>query len=118
MASSVAAETTNDAASSPKDHPTPTTPMTTPPTAGPARRSASGRMSWSSELAWASASDGSSSGTRASEAGSKNAVAAPYTTATAMSSHRRREPLTDNTARTPSPSARTASAHSITSRRS
>ena len=77
IASSATAETTNDAASSAKAVPAPNTSMSTPPSAGPARRSAIGRTNWSSALAWARSPAGSTSGTSASKDGLKNAVPAP-----------------------------------------
>ena len=53
--------------------------MRKPPSAGPARRRATGRMNWSSELACGSSEAGRTSGTIASNAGPKNAVPAPKT---------------------------------------
>ena len=77
IASSAIAETTNDAASTAKAVPAPSTSMSTPPSAGPARRSAIGRTNWSSALACASSLAGSTSGTSASKDGLKNAVPPP-----------------------------------------
>ena len=65
--------------SSAKAQPTPTPAMRKPPSAGPARRRATGRMNWSSEFACGSSEAGRTSGTIASNAGPKNAVPAPKT---------------------------------------
>ena len=77
IASSATAETTKDAASTAKAVPAPSTSMSTPPRAGPARRSAIGRTNWSRALAWARSPAGSTSGTSASKDGLKNAVPPP-----------------------------------------
>ena len=72
------AEAANEAASTANATPVPTA-TSNPPIAGPASRSAMGRTNWSSEFAAARSSGGSKSGTMASNAGMKNALAAPYT---------------------------------------
>ncbi len=77
MHRSAAPEAMNEAASSANAEPAPRAATSTPPIAGPARRSASGRTNWSSELACPSSSAGSSSGTSASNAGAKKPVPTP-----------------------------------------
>ena len=77
IASTAAAEARKESASSVKATPVPATAMSTPPTAGPTRRSAIGRTRWSSALACASSSAGRTSGVIASNAGPKNAPPAP-----------------------------------------
>ena len=70
-------EAAKDAASTANAVPVPTPATSTPPSAGPARRSAIGRTNWSSELAAARSAAGTMSGTTASKAGVKNAVPTP-----------------------------------------
>ena len=77
IASTIAADSANDAESTAKAVPTPSPATSQPPSAGPASRKQIGRMNWSSEFAWASSDSGSRSGTMASNAGPKNAVPAP-----------------------------------------
>ena len=72
-----AIESTNVAAFAVKAHPAPTAATSTPPSIGPASRVASGRMNWSSELAWVRVPSGTRSGMVASNAGPKNAEPAP-----------------------------------------
>ena len=77
IASSATAEMAKDAASTANAVPAPSTSMSTPPSAGPARRSAIGRTNWSSALACARSPAGSTSGTSASKEGLKKAVPPP-----------------------------------------
>ena len=77
IAISAIAETQKLAASTAKARLSPRLEISQPAAAGPARRSASGRTNWSSELAAASWSAGRMSGTIASNAGLKNAVPTP-----------------------------------------
>ena len=71
------AETANVAASNRNALPVPPSAMTQPAIAGPARRKVAGRTNWSSAFASARRSPGTSSGTIASKAGPKKAVAPP-----------------------------------------
>src|SRR4051794_28553256 len=98
MLSSAIAEMPNDAASNANAAPMPTASMSTPPSAGPARRSATGRTNWSSELACASSAAGRTSGTIASKAGPKNAAPAPYTATSPTTCHSSSMPLIDRAA--------------------
>ena len=118
IASSAAAETANVAALSANAQPTPTPSMRKPPAAGPASRRASGRTNWSSELACGSSEAGSTSGTIASKAGPKNAVAAPKPATSTSMCHSSRAPVIDRTAITATASPRPTSAASIRRRRS
>jgi hypothetical protein len=77
MKKSASVDAANDAASTANAPPAPIQATRTPPSAGPARRSAIGRTNWSSEFAAASSSAGTTSGTIASKAGVKKAVPMP-----------------------------------------
>ena len=86
--------------------------------AGPVIRRASGRATWSMALACTSSPAGTRSGTRASNAGPKKAVAAPYTATRGSTCHRRRAPVAASTPSRPTATARTASEAIMTRRRS
>ena len=98
--------------------PAPTRATAAPPSAGPTRRIAPSRMSWSSALASTSRSPVTMSGTSALKAGPKNASPAPKSTTSAARCQTSRTPASESAPITASTAARTRSAAIMTRRRS
>ena len=118
MASTAAAEATKLAASSRKAGPEPTPATMKPPSAGPIRRTISGRSRDIRALARGSWSSGSRSGTMAVEAGLKKASPSPTKAIRATTCHSSRMPHTESRPSTAMAAARTRSAPTISQRRS
>jgi hypothetical protein len=112
------APTTNVDASSRNAAPVPNVAITTPPSAGPANRNASGFTLKSAEFACTSRSGGTSCGTIEPNAGPANAWPSPNSATITHTCQSTRSPLIASTPIPVAASARTTSATMITCRRS
>ena len=77
MSATTPADTANVAASTASASPTPKTAISSPPSAGPAKRRPSGSISSRTALAWSRSSRGTTSGTIAEKAGWNSASPMP-----------------------------------------